>query len=335
MRVLVIGGTSFFGAEIVRLLLASRHDVSVFTRGNAQPAWFSDVQSIQGDRFDAADFQDKLRDEEFDIVIDNIAFKAEDVERAVEIFEGRVGRYILTSTGSVYMYSPDSSVPLEEDSVDFDWHPPTFDPDHYAWQYAFGKVAAERVLMEQMSVPYTIIRPPMVLGPHDSTLRGYFYFQRLLDGKPLILTNSGINAFRLVFSRDLAGAYLLAMDNPNAVGVAYNVVQSEIVTLKDLVNTAAEALGIEPNIVNVPQDVMQERELEYADPYGGMINFVMSVHRAQADLGYQSTPFKTWITETALWYRDVYAGDDSPGYHHRGEEIAFARWYKSRLEDEK
>lgn len=329
MRVLVLGGTLFFGAEIVKLLLREEHEVSVFTRGNREPAWLDQVRHIQGDRTDHAEFQARLGDEEFDVVIDNIAFNAKDVQGALDTLRGNVGRYILTSSAAVYRYAPNRTMPLEEDDVDFEWEPPAFDPDDEGWQYAAGKLAAERALMEQVTVPYTIIRPPIVLGPGDPTLRGYFYIQRLLDERPLILTNAGVNSFRLAYSRDLANAYLLAMENAAAVNVAYNVAQTEIITHKDFIDAASDALAVDPDLVGIPRDVLEESELEYADPYGGMVNFVLSVRRAHDDLGYVSTPFRTWIGETAVWFRDEYQGDDSAGYGRRDEEVAFAEQFRS------
>ncbi len=37
MKILMIGGTSFFGKEIVELALDAGHEVTIFSRGNARP----------------------------------------------------------------------------------------------------------------------------------------------------------------------------------------------------------------------------------------------------------------------------------------------------------
>ncbi|MFN8497724.1 MAG: NAD-dependent epimerase/dehydratase family protein [Anaerolineae bacterium] len=325
MRILVLGGTTFFGAGIVRQLLAAGHAVAVFTRGAQRPDFWERVEHIQGDRQDYAGFRDRLASETFDAVIDNIAYTAEDVATALDALRGRVGRYVLTSTGSVYRYAPPGA-PLMEDSVNHGVVPPGYDPADGGWQYAAGKVAAEAALMGG-DVPWTILRPPIVLGPSDPTLRGYYYFQRLMDGGPLLLSNGGVASFRLAYADDLAHAYLLALANPRAGGRAYNICQPEIVTLRQMLDIAAEALGLTLITAEVPSRVLAAAHLS-GGPYSHMVNFVPSIRRAQTDLGYTATPFAEWLARTAIWYRDEYRGEASAGYDQRANELAFAeRWW--------
>lgn len=327
MRILVMGGTSFFGAEIVDLLLAEGHDVAVLSRGNKQPDWLGNVQHLEGDRTDSDQLHGLLEGKQFDVLIDNIAYQARDVETTLDIVGGRVGRYLLTSTASVYRFVPRRTMPLHEDEVDFEWQPPAFDPQDRGWEYASGKRDAEQVLRNQEEVPYTIIRPPIVLGPVDPTLRGYFYFQRLLDGKPVILTNGGINSFRMVYSGDLARAYLSAMDNPQAKNRVYNITQTEIITTRDFVDAAAAALGSEAEIVAVPDRILEASEIDYADPYSRLVNFIPAVRRAQDELGYESTPYQAWVKDTARWFRDHYQGEDAEGYAEREREVGLAKGF--------
>ncbi len=331
MQILIFGGTNFFGANVVEQLLAAGHGVSIFSRGNAQPAWWRQVEHIVGDRSDLESMRSALQHRTFDLVIDNIAYTGTDVQNALAVLKGKIGRYLLTSTAGIYRFVPERTMPLYEDDVDFSWTPTDFDPAQTAGQYQAGKREAERALRNQELTPYTIIRPPIVFGPHDQTLRGYFYIQRLLDGQPLILTNGGVSSFRLAYSWDLARAFLLAVESPQAVGRTYTVAQREIITLRDFINAAAAALGVEPNLINIPADVIKQAGLAYPDPYGGMINFIPAVQRVEAELGYTCTPYPKWIGETAIWYRDEYKGKDSDGYAQRQDEIAFAEWYRARV----
>ena len=102
MNVLVIGGTRFFGKVIVRKLLENGDGVTLYTRGNERPEFWGDVGHIVGDRTDYDDFVAKLRDTEFDAVIDNIAYKVDDARAASRALKGRTGKYIATSTISIY-----------------------------------------------------------------------------------------------------------------------------------------------------------------------------------------------------------------------------------------
>jgi len=231
MDILVIGGTSFFGKVIVELLLEAGHRVAIFNRGNKRPEFWDRIEHIAGDRTNRGSFRQKLLRKTFDAVIDNIAYNAEGVQTALQVLRDNMGRYILTSSTVVYL-SGTLSMPLSEDDIDHqidnlpgivagyteqeisrlpEMHAGYTDtaPDGMK-RYVLGKIRAERALIEQDAVPYTIIRPAVVVGPEDPSLRAYFYFQRLMDGGPLILTNGGVQSVHLAYSRDVAKGYLLA-----------------------------------------------------------------------------------------------------------------------------
>lgn len=331
MKVLVIGGTTFFGKLIVEGLLDEGHRVFVFSRGHRRPAFFDQgVKHIRGDRTDRQAFREKLGNRSFDAVIDNIAFTAEDVQSALETFRGNVGRYILTSSAAVY-YTGSMTMPVAEDDVDFSFEPPKDEEEGPFWSYTLGKLGAERGLIEQDAVSYTIIRPPIVLGPEDPSLRGYFYFQRLMDEKPLLVTNGGVQSFRLVYSRDLARGYLMALKSERAVNQIYNLAQREVIRLVDLLKEAARALGVEPDLVGVPAEALAQGGLEYPEPYARMTNFIPDISKAEAELGFVTTPFAEWLAKTVIWYRDSYQGEDSAGYGNRPREVEFAERYRQTI----
>ncbi len=324
--VLVIGGTTFFGKAIVEQLLQQGHQVTVFSRGQQQPAFFDQVTHVKGDRGQAEDFG-QLGGRSFDAVIDNIAYTAVDVRQALELFKGNIGRYIFTSSAASY-YTATMTMPSKEPDVDFGFKPPEEEKDTPLWTYTMGKIDSEHTLFEQTDIPFTIIRPPVVLGPEDVTLRGYFYFQRLMDGKPLLINNGGVQSFRLAYSHDLAKGYLLAMNSDKAAGQVYNLAQGEVVTLKKLIDLSAEALDVKPELVSVPTEVFKQTEFEYPETYGNMINFMLDNSKAESELGYTTTSFKDWLTSTVHWYRDEYQGKDSAGYEHRDREVKFANWFQ-------
>ena len=332
MRILILGGTTFFGLEIVRQLVREGHAVTIFTRGQKElpPELTGKVDQIEGDRKLRADLARAADAGPWDAVIDNIAYTPDDVRMALDLFAD-TGRYVFTSTASVYHWAPPGTTqPLDEESVDFDHDPAAYQPDHPGWSYAYGKVYAEKVLRQEDRIPWTIIRPPVVLGPNDPTLRGYWYFARLMDGGPLLLANGGANGFRLAFSEDLAATYLRALRTERAVGRTYNAAQPEIVTLRELLETAAEALGVEPNFVDVPAGLLQRENGDLSGPYGVLINFIPSVERVRAELGYTATPFADWLSSTARWYRDEFTGDAASVLETRNAEIAFAqRWRRA------
>ena len=320
MNILVIGGTSFFGKSIVSHLLGAGHDVTVFSRGNNRPAWWDRVDHVIGDR---GEDLAALTGRRFDAVIDNIAFTAAEVAAALDVLGPGAGRYIFTSTGAMY-FTTASYPPYDEDDADFGFTPPPEDADSPAWVYTMGKLEAEREIMQRSDLAWTIIRPPIVVGPDDGTRRAWFYFQRLLDGKPLLLPDGGHQTFTHVYSEDLARGYLLALESDRADHRVYNMAQAEIVTLRDFITSAAAGLGIEPDLVPVPASALAGDDWTYPDPYSRTNRFVLSNRRAEADLQYTTSPFDEWTAVTARWYRDEYKGPDSAGYDERDREVEIA-----------
>lgn len=324
MRVLVIGGTSFFGYATVLKLAERGHKVTVFTRGRRQPPLPEDVVRLTGDRTHRSGFRKRLGDVSFDAVFDNIAYDREDVTSALQALVGNTRHYVLTSSAAVYL-RPETSESLSESEfnlADGDLNP----RGNPSLAYAVGKINAERALWESDgTMPFTIIRPPVVTGPRDPSLRAWFWIQRVSDGGPMLLPDGGTSVFRQVYSEDLAETIVSVLANPAAFGKAYNVAQAETVTLRDYVSAIAQALGKDPKLVEVPLSDLKEAGLwPQAPPFVRPRRLVLDISAAERDLGYVPTPFPNWIAKTARWFVDVYRGQDSMAYGGRDREIRLA-----------
>jgi len=325
MKVLVIGGTRFFGKLIVENLLGEGFDISIFTRGNIKPQFSSPVRHIKGDRRDYPSFISKLRKYDFDVVIDNIAYNGRDVESVVQAFKGKISRYLLTSSTTVYRVMKYRN-PVREEDARIGSPPEVERETKELHQYSLGKREAERVLFriaDESTFPFTIIRPPVVQGEGDPSLRGYFWIQRAMDGGPVLIPDGGLYMFRHVYASDLARVYVLALDNERAVNKAYNVAQKEILTLKEYVQSICEVLGVEFRPVYVPSE-LAERCIGYKPPYFRRQVLIPNISRAEAELGFISTPFAKWLERMVRWYIEEYRGPDSLGYDKRRLEIKFS-----------
>lgn len=331
MRILVIGGTQFFGKLIVEQFLARGDQVTIFSRGRRRAEFWDAVEHIPGDRNDHTAFVRTLRERSFDAVIDNIAFDQEDVEAAIQAFAGRVGRYVLTTSGAVYatrrLDAPRRVAPVREEDAELAYRSGD--------AYGDGKRAAEETLHAKAGrardLPFTIIRPPVVQGPEDPSGRVWFFVQRIADGGPLLApTTFPTPAERHVYSADLGRAYLAAVDTPTTVDQTYNVAMEEIVTLPDYVRLLAQAMGREADVVEVPQEQLRgDKTLaSYRLPFGAG-RFVMDIRRAQQDLGWRSTPILDWLRVTTQWLLENQQAD-SDGYKERKAEIKGAeRWRRA------
>ncbi len=323
MRVLILGGTSFFGREVVRQFVELGHEVSIFTRGRQYPGDLPDVRKLVGDRTRLEDL--KKASGRWDLVIDNIAYDAAGVQAALGALKD-VGRYVLTSTVSVYRFTTDRfPMPWREGCVDYDHKPADELAADIHWSYARGKLEAEQALRAQSKIPWTIVRPTVVYGPNDSKARGFWYLERLRRGGPILLANGGAGSFRLVYSADVAKGIRLAALSPKAVGKVYNLAQSEIVTLEQFLIESARALGLKADLVSVPLSELGE----LGGPHASLINVVPDITASQ-EIGLIPTAFPTFIQKTAQWYEDEWKGDRTELLKTRPQELAFAEAWARR-----
>ncbi len=95
MNVLILGGTSFVGPEIARLLKKSGHHVGLFNRGLTPCSRTAGFQTYQGDVKNDADLKRVAKEKKWNVVIHQLAYQRSDVERVLEIFPG-LKRVILT-----------------------------------------------------------------------------------------------------------------------------------------------------------------------------------------------------------------------------------------------
>lgn len=329
MQVLILGGTSFFGKDIVRAFFAAGHSVTVFTRGNQRPTDLPKHQQLVGNRQSFSDLMTVGKGKDWDVVVDNLGYSAEDAEKLVKAFP-TAKHLIFDSSVSVYRFSKNPyPQPLFSQSVDSSVRPPQEDPNDIHWKYARGKIEAEEVIRKKCEVPWTIIRPPVVYGPDDPTERGFWYLVRLLEGGPLILANGGVQSFRLSYSKDVAQAFLKAALNPKAHQKSYFIGQKEIITLKDFLDESAKHLGVSPQYVSIPSEIAGE----LAGPHGSMINIIPEISEAERDLNLSPTPFSQFIKETTHWFKEHWKGNRENLLRTRPLELLLAQKWKNVIEE--
>jgi nucleoside-diphosphate-sugar epimerase len=335
MKILVVGGTRFLGYYLVKKLLADGHEVALFNRGLTPDDFGGQVRRIPGDRNDRKAFHQKLGKEKFDVVVDMIAFRADDSQSAVETFSGNIGHFFHISTGSVYVVTKDFPCPLHEEDFDREIYPKPAKNEEL-WLYGYHKRKCEDVLRqayEKHRFPVTILRLPIVMGERDYTLRAYSYFLRLEDGKPLVLPDGGLNAFTHIYQDDIVRTVSANLQNAWAYGQAYNLAQQEILTLRAFVLAAAGILGRKPDVIDIPTDVLDLQGLGVSfSPFSTRRPFILSIEKARRDLAFSSTPFETWLGKTILWFKEGYKGGIPDNYRSRDEEVILASRYREAME---
>ena len=100
MKILVIGGTRFFGIHMVNELLAKGHDVTIATRGNASDEYGDRVRRIIIERTNEDSMKNAFNGRHYDVVIDKIAYCSNDIKYVMEAVD--CDKYIHMSSTSVY-----------------------------------------------------------------------------------------------------------------------------------------------------------------------------------------------------------------------------------------
>jgi nucleoside-diphosphate-sugar epimerase len=250
MRVLFLGGTGNISIAATRLLAERGADLAVLNRGQSDVLLPDGVRRIRGDIRDRASVADALRGEEFDVVVDWVAFVPEHVELDIELFGGGISQYVFISSATVYR-KPSPFFPLVEEA-------PLGNPD---WKYARDKIACEERLRrehEENGFPATIVRPSHTYGENwiPTALAGqdYTVVDRMLRGKNVIVHDDGESLWTMTHNTDFARAFAGILGNADAVGESFHITSDEALTWNRITETIAAAAGLEPHIVHIPSD---------------------------------------------------------------------------------
>jgi 2'-hydroxyisoflavone reductase len=242
MDVLVLGGTSFIGRQIVEDLLERGHTPTLFNRGRTGRELFRGVARLVGDR-DTEDYA-ALDAGRWDAVVDSSGYLPRHVKQAAAALGDRVGRYLFISTGQVYDHRAAFDQITEAS--------PRLTPYRISEQlddetYGPLKVACEDDLLSCFGKRLTIVRPGWVVGPREPTDRLTYWVRRGSLGGRVAVPERPDRPVQVLDVRDLArlAVRLLEQDLPgafNAVGPA------EAVTFADLVRACGDV-----DLVPVPE----------------------------------------------------------------------------------
>lgn len=188
MKILIVGGTRFFGIPMTERLLKQGHSITIATRGSRSNPFGGRVRHIAADRTDAESVRRNLGAERFDLVIDKVAYASNDVRALLENI--RCDRYIQMSSCAVYR---ETGLQIPEQAFDPAAHPLVW-MDRPA-DYAEGKRQAERAALEFMDADAcTFVRYPVVLGPNDYTGRLRFYAEHIAAQMPMLIQHPDAEA---------------------------------------------------------------------------------------------------------------------------------------------
>lgn len=196
MRLLLLGGPRFLGRALADAALERGHELSFVNRGTTNPDLYPEVERIVGDR--TVDL-DALRGRTWDAVIDTCGYLPSVVRASAEVLSGS-GLYCFVSSVSVYA---DFAVPADEDSAvaqlgDLPEDEVTGD------SYGPLKALCEDAVREQFGERALVVRPGLIVGPHDPTGRFTYWPHRIARGGEVLAPGPPERPTQVIDVRDLA-----------------------------------------------------------------------------------------------------------------------------------
>jgi 2'-hydroxyisoflavone reductase len=250
VKILVLGGTQFLGRAAVEAALERGHEVTLFNRGETNPELFPEAEKVRGDRA-----VDPIPAGRWDAAIDTSGYVPGIVRRSAEALSDSVERYLFVSSISA---SADLSTGPSEDSARAelaDGQPADELLPDYS-NYGALKALSEDEVVELYGARALIIRPGLIVGPHDPTGRFTYWPHRIARGGEFLAPAPSENTVQFVDARDLGG-WLLVLAERRASG-AFNATRPRVSWAK-LVETAIRVTrsGAEP--VWIAEDWLAER----------------------------------------------------------------------------
>lgn len=283
MRILVLGGTRYFGIPMVKELIAGGHDVTIATRGNAEDSFGDKVERIKVERTDADNMKKVFEGQHYDVVIDKIAYCSNDIKYAMEALN--FDKYIYMSSTSVYDPKHINTKEADLDGMHrkMEWCTRSDYP------YEEIKRQAECALwQEYRDKKWIAVRYPFAVGEDDYTKRLRFYVEYTMKEIPMHIDN--LNCQMGYIRSDEAGKFLAFLADKDFSG-AVNGSAHGTISLKEIIHYVEQKTG--------RKAVLSESGEEA--PYNGEPEYSINTEAAER-LGFRFSTLKDWIYDLLDYY---------------------------------
>ena len=286
MKVLVLGGTRFFGVHMVNDLIEKGHEVTIATRGQAPDDFGDSVMRIRLDRTDEDSIKAMISDTHYDVIIDKIAYCSNDVRKLMD--NADCDKYIYMSSTAVYdPLHPDTKEDnFDGNSGELIWC------DRPDFSYDVVKRHAEYALWQKYSdKKFVAVRYPFVIGKDDYTKRLYFYVEHVLKQMPMKIDNLD-NQMSFIRS-DEAGKFISFLVDKDFTG-AVNGSSRGTISVKQILDYLKQETGMSA-VLSEDGDPA---------PYNGMPEYSINTQKAES-LGFEFSDINDWIFGLLDYYIDV------------------------------
>jgi 2'-hydroxyisoflavone reductase len=211
VKLFVLGGTQFLGRAVVESALERGHEVTLFNRGRTNPDLFPEAEKLRGDRA-----LDPIPDGDWTAVIDTSGYVPAVVRRSAEALQNSVERYLFVSSVSVYAGFSEGPTEDSERARLAKGQPDDELLSSYE-NYGGLKALCEDVVTDVYGERAIIVRPGLIVGPHDPTGRFTYWPHRIACGGEFIVPGRPEEQVQFVDARDL-GAWMVGLCERHETG---------------------------------------------------------------------------------------------------------------------
>jgi len=253
MRILIIGGTRFLGRHIVNSARVRGHEVTLFNRGETNPNLYQSVKKIRGDR---ATDMDQVSGQ-WDAVIDTCGYLPRIVKKSAEALKDKVSHYVFISSISVYesfskvgIHEGDPVGTLNNEAVE----------EITGETYGPLKALCEKEVQNVYGIHSLIIRPGLIVGPHDPTDRFTYWPMRVKRGGEILAPQSAGVPVQIIDARDLAD-FIINLLHHDVCGT-FNATGPETpLTMGALLDTCKLVTGSDAKFTWAPLDFLTDNHV--------------------------------------------------------------------------
>lgn len=249
MNILIVGGTGVLSTAVVHEALRLGINVLIINRGNRPHLIPNNVELIKSDKNNFNFIKSKLKNQRFDAIMDFLCYTDEETTQSFNFYSQYTNQYFFISSCAVYNTALGGI--FKEDS------PKTLP----IWKYSVKKWESEKHLVslaKNSETHYTIIRPCVTYGntriPYGiSPQYGYHWtlIERILNDKPIIRWNEGINRCNMMRVEDFAIGLVGLIGNPKAYNEVYNICGDETPSFNDVLDVLSELLGKKIKVIDI------------------------------------------------------------------------------------
>jgi UDP-glucose 4-epimerase len=264
-RVLVTGGAGFIGSHVTAELAARGYEVVVLDdlSGGFRENVPEGARLVEGSILDRTLIETLFREHGFAYVFHQAAYAAEGLSHFIKHFNYQnnligsinlinasvnhdVRCFVFTSSIAVYggaaLPMTEETMPQPEDS------------------YGIAKLAVEmelRATHEMFGLDFVIFRPHNVYGEHQNIGDRYrnvigIFMNQTLQGQPMTIFGDGTQTRAFTYIADVAPVIARSIEVPDAANQVFNVGADTPVSVNELAEVVAGAMGVEANVVHLP-----------------------------------------------------------------------------------